>query len=150
MSQKKQRRKDNTFRFPFSRVPTLFSPARLPSGPSRATRDTPDKSRKEISRHKGSLCNAVKLHWFSFFLFFLRILDRQHKIVALCHAKEGLGDHAGFAFAAQFSGRNVVLDQAVCRDLSDLLAQGFLLFFSAESSVRPHSRFTSNFLVSFD
>lgn len=83
MSQKKQRRKDNMFRFLFSRDPTLFSAAWLPSGPSRATLDTPDKSRKEISRHKGSLCNAVKLHWFSFFFFFCVYLTDNIKLL-LC------------------------------------------------------------------
>ncbi len=88
-------------------IPTLFSPALLPLGLENGSLHPRQKytGRKEISRHKGSLCNAVKLHWF--FFFFLRIFDRQHKIVASCHVKLGLGDRIGSASITQFFGRNV-------------------------------------------
>lgn len=67
---------------------------------SRTTLYTPDKSteaEKKISRHKSSLCNADKLHWFFFFFF-----DSQHKIAATCHVKLGLTDHIDSASIAQF------------------------------------------------
>lgn len=102
MSQQKQWRKDNMSSFLLSGSHIVLSSS-APPWALRATLDTQDKSRKEISRHKSSLCNAVKLHWFSF----LRIFDRQHEIVALCHVKQGLGDHVGSASSAQFLGENV-------------------------------------------
>lgn len=102
MSQQKQWRKDNMSSFLLSGSHIVLSSS-APPWASRATLDTPDKSRKEISRHKSSLCNAVKFHWFSF----LRIFDRQHKIVALSHVKQGLGDHVGSASSARFLGENV-------------------------------------------
>lgn len=46
------------------RIPTLFLPALLPLGLENDSLHPRQKytGRKEISRHKGSLCNAVKLH----------------------------------------------------------------------------------------
>lgn len=88
-------------------IPTLFSSALLPLGLENNSLHPRQKyrGRKEISRHKSSLCNAVKLHWF-IYLFFC-IFDRQHKIVASCHVTLGLGDHIGSASIAQFFGKNV-------------------------------------------
>lgn len=136
MSQKKQRRKDNMFRFLFSRDPTLFSAAWLPSGPSRATLDTPDKSRKEISRHKGSLCNAVKLHWFSFFLFFCVYLTDNIKLLLCVMPRRAL--EITSASPSPLSYWVKMLDEVACRDLSNLLV---LIFpFSAEESKSPNRK----------
>lgn len=57
-------------------IPTLFSPALLPLGLENNSLHPRQKyrGRKEISRHKSSLCNAVKLHWF-FFVFFVYLTD---------------------------------------------------------------------------
>lgn len=63
---------------------------------SRTSLYTPDKSTQAEKKYQGTKALYVMLSSCIDF-FFLRIFDRQHKIVASCHVKLGLGDRIGFA-----------------------------------------------------
>lgn len=66
---------------------------------------TPDKSTQAEKKYQGTKALYVMLS--SCIDFSPCIFDRQHKIVASCHVKLGLGDRIGSASITQFFGRNV-------------------------------------------
>lgn len=115
----KQSRKENMHPFASSYSHIVLAGA-APPGPRQqlaAHQTKVQAERKEISRHKSSLCNAVKLHWF--YVFFSFPFDRQHEIVASCHVKQEFRDCSGSSSITEFFGRNVSL-AAFCIEASSI------------------------------
>lgn len=82
------------------RIPTLFLPALLPLGLENDSLHPRQKytGRKEISRHKGSLCNAVRLHWFFFLPVYLT-----DNIKSLLHVMSSWASEIASALPIPFS-----------------------------------------------